>query len=72
VPNLARPLQCFGAVVADVLEDKKSAFELLEHVLKGVHVEGRGPKNHRIVPRQLDRADDAPDKRQRPKPKRSR
>jgi hypothetical protein len=55
-----------------MLEDKKSAFELLEHVLKGVHVEGRGPKNHRIVPRPLDRADDAPDKGRRPKPRRRR
>jgi hypothetical protein len=41
-----------------MVSKRKSDFELLEHVIKGVHVEGRGPRNHRVVPRLLDHIDD--------------
>jgi hypothetical protein len=37
-----------------MLDERKSEFELLEHVIKGVHVEGSGPKNHRVVVRPME------------------
>ena len=42
----------------DMVNERKSDFELLEHVIKGVHIEGQGPRNHRMVPRLLDHVDD--------------
>ena len=38
--------------------ERKSDFELLEHVIKGVHIEGSGLSNHRLVPRLLDHIDE--------------
>ena len=38
--------------------ERKSDFELLEHVIKGVHIEGSGSSNHRLVPRLLDHIDE--------------
>jgi len=44
---------------SDVLKKEAGRFEVLEHVVKGVHVEGRGPRNHRVVRRPLDRINEA-------------
>lgn len=51
-----------------MLKKDKEQFELLEHVIKGVHVHGRGSDNNRVLPRPLDQMDDAPPRtRKQPK-----
>jgi hypothetical protein len=38
----------------------QSSIDVLERVVKGVHIEGRGHRNSRVMPRPLDRINDAP------------
>lgn len=49
------------------VERKQNPIDVLERVVKGVHVEGRGRHNNRVMPRPLDRINDAPP----PAPRRS-
>ncbi len=51
----------------------QSSIDLLEHVVKGVHIESRGPNNHRVMPRPLDRInDEAPTLARRPRGRKKR
>ncbi|MGH7342839.1 MAG: hypothetical protein ACREKH_20335 [Candidatus Rokuibacteriota bacterium] len=45
----------------------QSSIDVLEHVVKGVHVESRGPHNHRVMPRPLDEINDDPPRFTRPR-----
>ena len=60
--------------VTDMLRKEDGLFELIEHVVKGVRVNARGRRNNRVLPRPLDRIDDASARRRTPakarKPKR--
>ena len=38
----------------------QDSIDVLEHVVKGVHVNGRGRQNGRVMPRPLDRISDTP------------
>ena len=42
------------------LKREQSSIDVFEHVVKGVHIEGRERENHRVMPRPLDRINDAP------------
>lgn len=42
------------------LKREHSPIDVLERVVKGVHVESHGPHNHRVMPRPLDRINDSP------------
>lgn len=42
------------------LKRDQSSIDVLEHVVKGVHVEGRGRHNTRVMPRPLDQINDTP------------
>jgi hypothetical protein len=42
------------------LKREQNSIDVLEHVVKGVHVDGRGRHNNRVMPRPLDRINDSP------------
>ena len=48
-----------------MLKKEKEQFDMLEHVVKGVHVYGAERNNGRVVARPLDRIEDRPPRRRR-------
>ena len=42
------------------LKREQNPIDVLERVVKGVHIDARGRHNNRVMPRPLDRINDAP------------
>lgn len=42
------------------MKKQKSQVELLEHVVKGIHIEGQDERNGRVMPRPMERISDEP------------
>jgi hypothetical protein len=42
------------------LKREHGPIDVLERVVKGVHIDARGRRNSRVMPRPLDRINDAP------------
>lgn len=52
------------------LKREPTPIDVLERVVKGVHVDGRGRSNDRVMPRPLDQINDAPPRApERPRPR---
>lgn len=55
-----------------MLKQDKEPVDMLDHVVKGVHVYGTERKSGRVVPRPLDRIDDRRQRASRRKPSKPR